>query len=173
MALTVETGTGSATADALWTLAAIDTYHSDRGNATWTGTDAVKEQAIRRGTAWVSEHFTWKGTETHGRDQALAWPRAWVADANGWPIDSDEIPTEVKHATAEAALRELVTPGFFTPDVTLTDRVRREKVGPIETEYATSAATAGATRPVATLITDLVRGLIRGGGGYSGRAVRG
>lgn len=171
MAITVEDGTGKADADALWTLADVDSYHTDRGNSTWTGTDATKEEAIRRATAWLSAHFTWKGRETHGRDQALAWPRAWVVDDDGWPIEQDEIPTEVKHALAEAALRELVTPGFFTPDVTLTDRVKRERVGPIESEYF-APANVDAARPVVTLITDMLRGLIRGGGGYSGRVVR-
>jgi len=175
MALTVETGSGSATADALASLSVVNAYHIARGNNEWAGTDTDKEEAIRRATAWLSSCFAWAGYRQHGRDQALAWPRVDVMDSEGWPIDPDTVPQEVADATCEAALRELVTPGFFTPDVTLSDRVRSEQVGPISVTYASTPANVSAVRPVVTRITDMLRGLVHnssGSGGYSGRAAR-
>ncbi len=80
MALTVETGSGASDSDALITLAYADAYHSALGNSTWTGTDALKEAAIRRATAYVSESYNWDGVRSNGRNQALEWPRTGVID---------------------------------------------------------------------------------------------
>ena len=173
MTLTVEDGTGLAAADAFVSVAGCDTYHTNKGNSTWTGTGAVKEVAIRRATAWLSDHFTWKGDLVNGRTQALAWPRYGVVDRNGWSVASDSLPRELVDATCEAALRELVTPGTLTPDVTMTDRVKSEKVSSIAVEYFPAPGSADASRPVVTAIFDMLRGLIKGGGGLSGKAVRG
>lgn len=174
MSLTVETGSGSATADALISLAACGDYHTARGNADWTGTDALKEAAIRRATAYLSNGHQWDGLRSHGRSQALAWPRAGVVDFEGYGIPSDEIPVEIVHACAEAALRELVEPGALTPDVVLSDLVKREKVGPLETEYANSAVSVEAHRPVMTIVRDLISPFLAktGGSGIAGSVYR-
>lgn len=156
MALTVETGTGSSSADALDSLANVDAYHTARGNAAWTGTDALKEAAIRRATAFLSSAFSWQGLRTHGRDQALAWPRSGVVDREGYGIVSDTIPIEIRQALAEIALRELVTPGSMTPDFAANELAKREKVGEIEIEYALANLTAEAARPVLLVVKDLV-----------------
>ena len=79
MALTVETGSGSATADAFVSVADCDTYCEARGLTDWTGAEdspaSIKEAAIRRATAHLSGAYAWKGARTKGREQALAWPR--------------------------------------------------------------------------------------------------
>lgn len=173
MALTVEDGTGLADADAFVSLTDCDAYHTARGNSAWTGTDADKESAIRRATAFMTYAFTWKGFPLNGRDQALAWPRSGVTDNDGYYVAVDEVPREVVDATCEAALRELESPGSLYPDVTLTDRVKSEQVGPLRVEYFANAMSAEASRLVVTIIRDLVRGLLKASGGiYSGRAVR-
>lgn len=172
MALTVENGTGLGDADAFVSRADCDAYHTAHGNSAWDGTNDDKDAAIRRATVWVSQHFNWKGQPVQGRNQALAWPRYWASDRYGWPVDTTSVPQEVIDATCEAALRELTTPGTLTPDVTLTARVRSERVGPIATEYAVLPASADAERPVVTLISDILRGLLRGGNAYSGRVGR-
>ena len=43
MTLTVETGAIVANANSYVSIADCDSYHTLMGNATWTGTDAVKE----------------------------------------------------------------------------------------------------------------------------------
>ena len=156
MALTVEDGTAKADADALWSLADIDSYHSDRGNTDWTGTDAVKEGAIRRATSYLSDHFDWMGSRTEGRSQALSWPRSGVVDREGETIADDEIPVEIQYACAEAALRELVDPGSLAPDFTPTERLTEVRVGPITVKYDDTRTEADAARLVALRLRDLI-----------------
>lgn len=156
MAPIVETGAGLADADALVSVAFVDAYFLAKGSTTWTGTDTLKEAAIRRATAFMSDGYTWAGYRSKNRDQALAWPRSGVIDAEGNGIDSDEIPIEVKRATAEIALRELITPGAMTPDFTRSDLVKREKIDSIEIEYALAGTSAEDQRPVLTIVRDMI-----------------
>lgn len=174
MALTVETGAGLANADALITLVFADNYHTAKGTTTWTGEDSLKEAAIRRATAFLSNSYTWQGVRTKGRSQALAWPRSGVVDQEGYGIAASEIPIEIQNAVAEIALRELVTPGAMTPDFKASDLVKREKVGPIETEYALSNVTADSQRPVLTVVRDMVSQFMcrEASSSIAGRSVR-
>lgn len=164
MTLTVETGTGSASSDALVSIATADAYHTARGNATWTGADADKETAIRRATG-VLNGYAWQGLRTHGRDQALAWPRSGVIDREGYGILSDQIPVEIVNACCELALRELVTPGTLTPDLIPADSVKREKVGPLEVEYANPAMSVSAARLQVSVIGPLIDQFLMKGAG--------
>jgi hypothetical protein len=161
MALVVEDGTGKADAEAFVSVADCAAYCTNRG-LSWTGTDALKEAAIRRATTYLSTGFTWKGLKLNGRSQALAWPRTGVTDADGDDVSDDEVPVEVVNACCEVAARELASPGVTSPDVTMTERVRSEGIGPLRTEYAAAPATADAARPVLTLVMDLIGGLLSG-----------
>lgn len=172
MALIVEDGTGKADADALSSAAAVAAYAEARG-LTFTGDDAALDAAIRRATAYLSASFIWKGERLRGREQALAWPRVCVEDREGWPVPADSVPPEIAQACAELAVYELANPGGLSPAVDQTARVKREKVGPLETEYFDAPLSAEAARPVLTLVNDLVGGLLASGtSAYSGRAVR-
>ena len=162
-------------ADSYATIAEADAWHADRGRTTWTGADAVKEAALRRATTWIDAAFgaRFSGAKTGGRAQSLAWPRTGATDADGVAIPPDEIPVEIKQATYEAALRELVSPGSLNPDivpVTTTGgavkRVRK-KVGPLETETEyTEGATSGSSHPIFPVINGILAGLLgRSGGG--------
>lgn len=173
MPLTVEDGTGLAAADAFVSLADADAYHTARGNSTWTGDDADKEAAIRRASFFLSNSFRWKGYRLNGRTQALAWPRHDVVDGESWSVSADAVPQEIRDATAEIAVRELVSPGSMTPDVTMADKVKRERVGPIEVEYANASAAADASRPILLIVRDMIGGLLAGSSNaLVGRAVR-
>jgi len=175
VALIVEDGTNVSGADALASLAFVDTYHSSMGNTAWTGDDTiVKEPAIRRATAFLSNSYNWKGNRVNGRDQALAWPRAGVVDQDGYGIGSNEIPTELQNAVAEIALRELVTPGTMNPDFTQSAMVKREKVASLEVEYLNSSTSADAQRPVLLVVRDMISQFLVNGGTnrFSGRTVR-
>jgi hypothetical protein len=159
MTLTVEDGTGKANADAFVSLTDCATYCTNHG-LTFIGTDTAKEAAIRRATTYLSQGFSWKGAKLNGRSQALAWPRTDATDGEGDDVDDDEVPAEVVSACCEVAVRELANPGVTSPDVTMTERVRSEAVGPLRTEYAAVPATADAARPVLTLVMDLIGGLL-------------
>lgn len=142
--LIVEDGTGRADAESYVSVAFADSYHTARGReTTWTDLDTdVKEQALRMATDYMGQAYRvrWAGcrrTDT----QALDWPRydAPKPDAPGgygpWPAyyDDDIVPTEVQRACAELAFRH-ATGTDLAPD--LDPPVTREKVGPIEVEYA-------------------------------------
>jgi hypothetical protein len=180
MALIVEDGTGKADAQSFVSVSEADTYHEGLGNTGWDSPNGEsastedKEKALRRASRFLSDSFKWKGYPVNGRDQNLAWPRFYVSDDEDYGIDSDEIPIEVKRATYEIALLELVTPGTMTPTVTESQRVKREKVGPLEVEYLATRTDAWADRPVVTKVIDMISPLLRAGARNRlvGKAVR-
>lgn len=163
MALETETGTGSATSESYISVADADARHTAFGNTAWTGTDAAKEAALRRATAFMEQRYgqNWKGTQLY-RDQALAWPR-YGATANGWVIQSTVVPVAIANACADLAVKALTE--TLNPD--LTRAVIREKVGPLETEYSAHSPEA----PRYTAIDEALSGYMKGGGSMA-RLVR-
>jgi hypothetical protein len=174
MALVVENGSGLASANGFVSVAYVDAYHAEGGNATWTGTDALKEAAIIRATRYLSNSYAWAGLRRLDRRQALAWPRVDVYDQEGYAVPFDAVPTEIERAVSEIALRELVAPGAMTPDYTPSERVKSEKVGSIAVEYDLSRTDAESVRPVLLVVRDLIGPLLASGGGsmVQGSAVR-
>ena len=136
MALVVETGTGSATAESYCSVADADARATALGNTAWTGTDAAKEAALRRATQYMEQAYRgrWKGTRLY-RVQALSWPR-YGAEVDGYTLDSNIVPRDVANACADLALRALAD----DLNADQSQAVKREKVGPIETEYADYSA---------------------------------
>lgn len=112
MALVVEDGTGKTDSESFASVANADAYFTGRtGSSTWTAstsTTALKEQALRDATDYIEETYN---TRFRGRkseeNQALSFPRAYLVDFDGYAIDSDEIPTKLKRATMELAVRAL------------------------------------------------------------------
>jgi len=102
--LTVETGSGSATADTYGSLADADLYHVQMGHTDWVGTDLERARQLRRGTASLDERYRMrlKGIKISS-GQALAWPRLGMVDEDGNAIASDTIPKAVKVAAFEMA----------------------------------------------------------------------
>jgi hypothetical protein len=136
MALIVEDGTGKSDAESFISVADADTYHSNRANTAWAAlTTANKEAYLRRATDYMEQvyrmrWFGFRKTTT----QALDWPRinVMVEDiAVSFMVSTTIVPTEVKNACAEMALK--------ASTATLAADIQREKVrtkvGPIEVEY--------------------------------------
>lgn len=132
MTLIVENGTGLSTAQSYVSVADADARHVALGNSAWTGTDAVKEAALRRATQYMLQEYRtrWAGTRLL-RAQALDWPRYGVT-VDGYTIETTIVPDEVANACADLALRALSED--LAPD--LERAIVREKVGPLETEYS-------------------------------------
>jgi hypothetical protein len=145
MALEVEDGTGKADAESYISVADASAYHEARGNTAWAGlaSDTEREQMLRRATDFMTATYRerWAGYRV-STTQALDWPRYEVpikdvTVGGQFPAyyASDEVPVAVQRACAELALRAI--DGDLAPD--LDAPVIREKVGPIETEYAVGA----------------------------------
>lgn len=146
MALTVETGTGSSASESYASVAQADTRLAALGMTNWASstTTTEREQALRRATAYMEQAYAerWKGTRLL-RDQALSWPR-YGATANGYDVGSTTVPTPIVNACIDLAFKAAA--GDLNPD--LTKSVVREKVGPLETEYAPGATDAVRYRSV-------------------------
>lgn len=170
MPLIVEDGSGLTDADAYVSVAEADAYNlSSANSAAWTAaTTSAKELAIRQGTAYLDNLYRlrWLGRR-FSDSQALSWPRAFVVDEDGFAIAAYFIPTRLKRATVEAAIRALA--GSLMADLAdpgMVSRVRK-KVGPIETE--TEYVGGNSPIPEYRVIRHLLKGLIHD----SGRMERG
>jgi hypothetical protein len=136
MALVVEDGTGKADAESYVSVADTDTYFSDRNITTWTGTDAVKEAALRKATEYLDATYSWAGSGVVETTQALGMPRKDLYDNEARDI-SETVPTGLKRATMELALASLSAE--LLPNQTNSDYVKKEKVGTLEIEYMDNA----------------------------------
>lgn len=116
MAFTPETGDGIIGANAYMTVAEVNAYHTDRGNATWTGSNIDKQRAIVRATDYIDKRFARKFRGTRlTQNQGLAWPRLDAFDNSDFLIH--DVPKQIKNACAEYALRALiVAPEDLAPD---------------------------------------------------------
>lgn len=135
MALIVEDGTGLAGAESYGSVAEADTYHTPRGNeAAWSDLDTdVKERHLRNATTFMRVYRArWAGYRVNST-QRLDWPRYSVV-VDHFPVLSTIVPVEVKEACFELALRAIDGP--LIPDLdTGSNQIKREKIGPLDTEY--------------------------------------
>lgn len=160
MALIVEDGTGKVDAESYISVADANTYHTGFGNSAWTGDDALKEQALRRATRFIDGLYSrrWVGLR-NSQAQALDWPREYAYDKDEFLVPNGTVPTAVKRATAEAALRELQSPNSLTPDLERGGQVESESVsaGPVSSDvtYRPDAP----VRPILTVLDDLLHRL--------------
>ena len=154
MALEVETGSGSATAESYISLADANARHTALGNSSWTGSDSAKESALRRATQYMEQSYRsrWRGQRMTGT-QALSWPR-WGVEVDGFYLDSDIVPAEIANACADLALKALSDD--LAPD--LERGVVREKVGPLEVEYDPASPQAKRYRAVDGALAPFLKG---------------
>lgn len=167
MTFTVEDGTGLATANAYVSVATADAYFTERGDTTWTGSDATKQGAIIKATQFLDASYVFTGVLRFDT-QALSWPRAYATDKDGRALEADEVPQRVKDACCELALYALGA--SLAPNIVGTDRVARVKAGSAEVEFETGARDVG-TR--FALVDRLLAGLTTGGAGMSRMTARG
>lgn len=139
MAFTVETGTGSASANSYVTVAEADAFFSDRGTTTWTGADAVKQAALIAAADYLNsaKRFPYRGLR-FSATQRLLWPRTGVVERNGLALTDGVIPTALKDAQCHLALIAL-TGGALWSVLQRGGQVTSESVGPISVSYAQGA----------------------------------
>lgn len=131
MAITVGTDTYLSVADA-------DTYWSNRNNSTWSAAStAEKEAALREATQFIDGAYEFIG-QIVTSSQLLAFPRSGLEIRSGnfkyGFINNVTIPFMVENATAELALEALS--GRLLQSQERGGRVKREKIGQVEIEYA-------------------------------------
>jgi len=157
----VEDGTGVAGANSYVSLADADTYFADRSNSTWAALDnTVKQKGLLDATEYVGSLYrgSWLGS-LYSTEQGLDWPRVGAYDPEGRPLDG--VPKDLQAAICRLAL-ESATNGDLVTSQDRGGQVKREKIGPIETEYA-DGAPAGRTFPyLDDLLSSLVTGNRRG-----------
>jgi hypothetical protein len=151
MTLIVEDGTGKVDAESYLSTAAADTYFSNLGNSSWTGSTAVKEAALRKATTYLDSTYRWAG-EIFSVEQSLNWPRISVYDSQGRDL-SETVPTLLKNACAELALISLTE--TLVPIVDSANYIKREKVGSLEVEYKDNSPSTKQFIFVDRLLSDL------------------
>ena len=136
MTLIVETGAGLATAESYASVPALDAYAVAHGSpATWSAASLeLKEAALRYATAWLDGRYEWAGV-VRSPSQALAWPRAGATDPDGRGLTG--IPPRLVRLTCQAALYHLEE--SLAAPLARGGAIKREKVGPLEVEYADGA----------------------------------
>lgn len=158
MAFTVEDGTIVEEANSFVTVAYADTYHNDRDNTSWTGTDAVKQAALIKATDYIEQKYGSRFIGApYSSTQSLSWPRSTVI------TNTDEVPKAVLQAVCELALEsfsEALNP-------TQGKSKKREKVDVIEVEYADYSTDSKKRPAIDGLLAKYVSG-----GSYSRKTVR-
>ena len=141
MAFVVEDGSIVVDANSYASVAAADSYHSDRGNVAWGSLDTTgKQQALVKATDYIDQRF---GGRFLGYrielNQSLSWPRVCTI------YERDEIPIKLKYAAFEYALRASAKP--LAPDILISDSgvvmmTTRMKAGPVEQAFAPSGGSS-------------------------------
>lgn len=166
MALIIETGAGVANADSYVEIAAADAYHLARGNTAWaSASNGNKEIALRNAGIYLDNQYTFEGMKT-AQENSMAWPRYGVIDRDGYEISSDVIPTAVKNAQCELALRALS--GALISDVAANSRVKSQTVDVISIVYETWQSQQNSY----SIVDMLLRGLTVGSGSGGGAGLR-
>lgn len=132
MAVIFDTTIGGSSANSYVAVAEADDYWATRiYKNTWdAATTTDKQNALIFATRLLDTWVDWKGYITK-EDQALRWPRYDVYTRDGWAIDSDVIPDDIKNATSELAGYLLQGDSTGQPD---TLGFSRLKVGDLELE---------------------------------------
>ena len=118
------------------------------------------EQALRRGTILVNgmePRFT--GARSSG-DNANAWPRSGATRRDGSSVTSSFIPKAVRDATCWAAGYALANPNDINTVIQEHRVIKKEKIGPLEREYADLEDVQSFTRTL-TMVNDTLAGLLK------------
>lgn len=117
------------------TVTEADTYHTARGNATWTGEDAVKTQALQRAWDYL---------------RGLSWLPG---------VFDTELPDDVKSAQIVGALEELKDPGVLLPALTADNFVESKDTAGLKKSYRPGAPAWKRFRAMEVLLNGYVSGI--------------
>lgn len=150
------------------TAAAFTSYHTERGRDVSEYDEAAISVALLVASEWLDGSFghRWPGYKVGDRNQQVRdWPRSWVQDREGYPVDAETVPVEIENATYEAALRHLTDPTGLLVDHT-DDRYRRVSIdGAIAVEYR--GLNAMQVQKQFPVIGNILAPIMEGGGNLS------
>lgn len=157
---------GGANSNSYSTEAEADAYMATRLHASvWSSATSADKVAVLIWATRLLDQLSWQGAKA-SEAQALRWPRSGVVDRDGYSVDDDIIPQDLKDACAEYALSLLSTDLTAAPD---TAGFSKLKVGSIELEIDKFDREDGAPDSVLSLISYAVEG---GGSSYFAPIVR-
>lgn len=129
----VEDGTGVIDANSYVSIDDARIYAANRGITLSADADEVASQLIRANDYLEAQACLYQGRRT-SNTQALEWPRTGVV------VHCEEVPSNIIPKSligAQVQLAMAIDAGFdLQPNISPQDYVVREKVGPIETQYA-------------------------------------
>lgn len=163
--MTLNVTPGDADARAYATVAELKTYAGDYGHALVDGSgnaysDTALEQALRQGAVLLGLYAPrWPGQRSTAA-QRMDWPRINATWRDGQSIDGTDIPSVVKDANCEAALRALTNPTDIRTVVDASRRVKKTQAGDAVIEYF-DIPEGSAARSTLTAVEDLLAGLLK------------
>lgn len=133
--ITVEDGSNVADANSFVTLAEVRAYAAQRGATLPVADDDLAVMVIKSCDYLEAQANRYQG-QIANEGQSLQWPRIEVfIGGSETEFASNAIPKQLK--AAQCATVIAIADGFdIMPNYTASNFVVREKVGPIETEYA-------------------------------------
>lgn len=161
LALTVETGAGVEGANSFATLAQARDFALLRG-VVLSATDSVLTAYLVKATDWLKQK-SYLGTKTNAGEAYLPWPRSGLI-VDEEVFDEDTVPSAIVEATCQLCIEQqngaILFPALVDPEV------KREKIGPIDTEYVT-----GRTSPRMPAVDAILAPWIVQRGGLSTRRI--
>lgn len=168
MALIVEDGSIVLNANTYVDAATVRAFSLLRGTDLSAVTDETLEPYIIKAMDYVeSFRDKFKGRRWT-RDQALQWPRSYVVIDN-YRVYTDTIPQQLKDAVCQLTIDQ--NNGTDIDPDGEGQEVVREKIGPIETEFAKKGSTT--VRTQLNRAHRFLKPLLRNGGAFLGRVTRG
>lgn len=168
--LIIEDGSIVPNANSFVTIDEIITYATNRGVELDAGSplDESKIAVMAIKAMDYLNSLDWKGARVES-DQPLCWPRQRVyVDCER--ISDNVIPRDIKYAQCQLCI--YISLGIdIMPVSGASAFVKREKVGPIETEYSEAIAMSMGALPTMPLVDSLLEDYLSGGG-FSLRSVR-
>jgi len=121
--------------------------------------EPIKIMAIKAMDFLETYRYQWKGEEVNAATQPLAWPRKNVI-INCVTLPSNTIPTQIIRAQCQLCL--YVNAGIDLQPVGNSEAfVKREKIGPIETEYSEVIAASAGALPVLYAFDSIIGAFLR------------
>lgn len=115
------------------------------GAVAWRAKTTNEKSRALLNARLLLDQQAWEGAKTSGA-QTLQWPRTGADYADGTPVGTSVIPTEIDQAEYELACFLSADPSVYSADSTGTN-VKRLKAGPLEVENFVPTIRTGSILP--------------------------